>query len=36
MRAALSLYMWEGGQHLPLPGSDEILYCTQDTTVEEV
>lgn len=34
LRAVLSLYLC--GQNLPLPGSDEVLLCTEHTTVEEV
>jgi len=34
LRTVLSLY--EGGQDLPLPESDEVLLCTEHTTAEEV
>ena len=34
LRAVLSLYLC--GQNLPLPGSDEVLLCTEHTTAEEV
>ncbi|KAI0227837.1 hypothetical protein LSAT2_021672 [Lamellibrachia satsuma] len=33
LRAVLSLYLC--GQNLPLPGSDEVLLCTEHTTAEE-
>ncbi|KAK2143342.1 hypothetical protein NP493_4562g00003 [Ridgeia piscesae] len=34
LRAVLSLY--EEGKKLPLPETDEVLLCTENTTVEEV
>ena len=34
LRAVLSLY--DGGLDLPLPGTDEVLLCTEQTTAEEV
>ena len=36
LRAVLSLYLCDSGQDLPLPGSDEVLLCTEHTTAEEV
>ena len=34
LRAVLSLY--DEGDTLPLPETDEVLLCTENTTVEEV
>jgi len=36
LRAVLSIYLSDGGHALPLPGSDEVLLCTEHTTAEEV
>lgn len=32
----LSIYGYERGMELPLPGSDEILLCSASTSCEEV
>ena len=32
----LSVYNFDNGSELPLPRTDEVLLCTQSTTIEEV
>ena len=36
LAVVMSLYMYNEGANLSLPGTDEVLVCDSDTTIEDV